>query len=165
MLRMINLTNIAIYPGSFDPCTNGHLDIIERSSKIFEKVIVAVLVNSSKTPTFTVDERIELLKEATAHIKNVEVVGFNGLLAQFADQQNAKVIIKGLRAVSDFEYEFQMSLTNTKLNPNVETLFMTTKSENMYLSSSIVREVARYGGSIDDMVPAIIKNKIYKKFQ
>ncbi|MEE1042746.1 MAG: pantetheine-phosphate adenylyltransferase, partial [Clostridia bacterium] len=111
---------MAIYPGSFDPCTNGHLDIIERSSKIFEKVIVAVLVNSSKTPTFTVDERIELLKEATSHLRNVEIMGFNGLLAQFADQQNAKVIIKGLRAVSDFEYEFQMSLTNTKLNPNVE---------------------------------------------
>ena len=159
------MTNIAIYPGSFDPCTNGHLDIIERSSKIFEKVIVAVLVNSSKTPTFTVDERIELLKEATSHIPNVEVMGFNGLLAQFAEQQKAKVIVKGLRAVSDFEYEFQMSLTNNKLNPNVETLFMTTKSENMYLSSSIVREVARYGGSIEDMVPATIVNKIYKKFQ
>ena len=159
------MKNIAIYPGSFDPCTNGHLDIIERSSKIFEKVIVAVLVNSSKTPTFTLEERTELLKAATAHLPNVEVMGFNGLLAQFAEQQNAKVIVKGLRAVSDFEYEFQMSLTNNKLNPNVETLFMTTKSENMYLSSSIVREVARYGGSIEDMVPATIVNKIYKKFQ
>ena len=157
---MINLTNIAIYPGSFDPCTNGHLDIIERSSKIFEKVIVAVLLNSSKTPTFTVEERIDLLKTATEHITNVEVVSFNGLLAQFAQDRNAKVIIKGLRAVSDFEYEFQMSLTNTKLNPNVETLFMTTKSENMYLSSSIVREVARYGGDISDMVPKVITEKI-----
>lgn len=162
---MINVKNIAIYPGSFDPCTNGHLDIIERSSTIFEKVIVAVLVNSSKVPTFTVDERIELLKIATAHIPNVEVMGFNGLLAQFAEQQKAKVIIKGLRAVSDFEYEFQMSLTNNKLNPNVETLFMTTKSENMYLSSSIVREVARYGGSVEDMVPEAITEQIYKKFQ
>ena len=162
---MINLTNIAIDPGSFDPCTNGHLDIIERSSKIFEKVIVAVLLNSSKTPTFTVEERIDLLKTATEHITNVEVVSFNGLLAQFAQDRNAKVIIKGLRAVSDFEYEFQMSLTNTKLNPNVETLFMTTKSENMYLSSSIVREVARYGGDISDMVPKVITEKIYKKFK
>ena len=162
---MIDLTNIAIYPGSFDPCTNGHLDIIERSSKIFEKVIVAVLLNSSKTPTFTVEERIDLLKTATEHITNVEVVSFNGLLAQFAQDRNAKVIIKGLRAVSDFEYEFQMSLTNTKLNPNVETLFMTTKSENMYLSSSIVREVARYGGDISDMVPKVITEKIYKKFK
>ncbi|MBR5518045.1 MAG: pantetheine-phosphate adenylyltransferase [Clostridia bacterium] len=162
---MIKLTNTAIYPGSFDPCTNGHLDIIERSSKIFEKVIVAVLINSSKTPTFTVEERIDLLKTATEHIPNVEVVSFNGLLAQFAQDRNAKVIIKGLRAVSDFEYEFQMSLTNTKLNPNVETLFMTTKSENMYLSSSIVREVARYGGDISDMVPKVITEKIYKKFK
>lgn len=159
------MTNTAIYPGSFDPCTNGHLDIIERSSKIFEKVIVAVLINSSKTPTFTVEERIDLLKTATEHIPNVEVVSFNGLLAQFAQDRNAKVIIKGLRAVSDFEYEFQMSLTNTKLNPNVETLFMTTKSENMYLSSSIVREVARYGGDISDMVPKVITEKIYKKFK
>ena len=162
---MIKLTNTAIYPGSFDPCTNGHLDIIERSSKIFEKVIVAVLINSSKTPTFTVEERIDLLKTATEHIPNVEVVSFNGLLAQFAQDRNAKVIVKGLRAVSDFEYEFQMSLTNTKLNPNVETLFMTTKSENMYLSSSIVREVARYGGDISDMVPKVITEKIYKKFK
>ncbi len=159
------MKNIAIYPGSFDPCTNGHLDIIERSSEIFEKVIVAILVNSSKTPTFSVEERVELLKSATAHIPNVEVMCFDGLLAQFAQQQGAKVIIKGLRAVSDFEYEFQMSLTNTKLNPNVETLFMTTKSENMYLSSSIVREVARYGGSVENMVPAVILDKIYKKFQ
>ena len=159
------MKNIAIYPGSFDPCTNGHLDIIERSSSIFEKVIVAILVNSSKTPTFTVEERVELLKAATAHIPNVEVMCFNGLLAQFAEQQGAKVIIKGLRAVSDFEYEFQMSLTNAKLNPNVETLFMTTKSENMYLSSSIVREVARYGGSVEDMVPSVILEQIYKKFQ
>ena len=158
------MTNIAIYPGSFDPCTNGHLDIIERSSKIFEKVIVAVLLNSSKTPTFTVEERIDLLKTATEHITNVEVVSFNGLLAQFAQDRNAKVIIKGLRAVSDFEYEFQMSLTNTKLNPNVETLFMTTKSENMYLSSSIVREVARYGGDISDMVPKVITEKIYNGY-
>ncbi len=159
------MKNIAIYPGSFDPCTNGHLDIIERSSKIFEKVIVAVLVNSSKTPTFTVEERMDLLKTATKHIPNVEVMTFNGLLAQFAEQQKAKIIIKGLRAVSDFEYEFQMSLTNNKLNPNVETLFMTTKSENMYLSSSIVREVARYGGSIEGMVPDVITEKIYKKFK
>lgn len=159
------MKNIAIYPGSFDPCTNGHLDIIERSSKIFEKVIVAVLVNSSKTPTFTVEERMDLLKTATKHILNVEVMTFNGLLAQFAEQQKAKVIIKGLRAVSDFEYEFQMSLTNNKLNPNVETLFMTTKSENMYLSSSIVREVARYGGNISGMVPDVITEKIYNKFK
>lgn len=159
------MNSIAVYPGSFDPCTKGHLDIIERSSKIFEKVIVAVLVNSSKTPTFTLEEKIQFLKMSTAHIKNIEICSFNGLLADFAEEKGAKVIIKGLRAVSDFEYEFQMSLTNRKLNPGVETLFMTTSSENMYLSSSIVREIARLGGDIEGMVPEVIKDLIYKKYQ
>lgn len=158
------MENIAIYPGSFDPCTKGHLDIIERSAKIFDKVIVAVLVNSSKNSTFTVEERLDFLKMSTSHVKNVEICCFDGLLANFADQRNAKVIVRGLRAVSDFEYEFQMSLTNRELNPKVETLFMTTTAENMYLSSSIVKEVARLGGSIEDMVPEVIKNLIYKKF-
>lgn len=159
------MENIAIYPGSFDPCTKGHLDIIERSAKIFDKVIVAVLINSSKNPTFTVEERLEFLKMSTAHIKNVEICCFEGLLANYADECNAKVIIRGLRAVSDFEYEFQMSLTNRELNPKVETLFMTTTAENMYLSSSIVKEVAMLGGSIEDMVPEVIKDLIYKKYQ
>lgn len=159
------MNSIAVYPGSFDPCTKGHLDIIERSSRIFEKVIVAVLINSVKTPTFTLEEKIQFLKMSTEHIKNVEICSFNGLLADFAEEKNAKVIIKGLRAVSDFEYEFQMSLTNRKLNPGVETLFMTTASENMYLSSSIVREIARLGGDIDGMVPDAIKDLIYKKYQ
>ena len=157
------MTNIAIYPGSFDPCTNGHLDIIERSSKIFEKVIVAVLVNSSKTPTFTVEERTELLKTATAHIPNVEVMCFNGLLAQFAEQQKAKVIIKGLRAVSDFEYEFQMAITNKKLNPQLETIFLMANSESMYLSSSMVREVASMGGDISNFVPKCIHDRIVNR--
>lgn len=161
---MIKLENIAIYPGSFDPCTVGHLDIISRSAKIFDKVIVAVLVNSSKTPTFSVEERVRFLEMSTSHIKNVEITEFNGLLAEYAEKKKAKVIIKGLRAVSDFEYEFQMSLTNHKLNPEVETLFMTTTSENMYLSSSIVREIASLNGSIDGMVPDVIKDFIYKKY-
>ena len=159
------MENIAIYPGSFDPCTKGHLDIIERSAKIFDKVIVAVLTNSSKNSTFTVEERLDFLKKSTSHVKNVEICCFDGLLANFADQRNAKVIVRGLRAVSDFEYEFQMSLTNRELNPKVETLFMTTTAENMYLSSSIVKEVAKLGGSIEDMVPNVIKDLIYKKFQ
>ena len=159
------MENIAIYPGSFDPCTVGHLDIIERSSKIFDKVIVAVLANNSKTPTFTVQERIDLLRTAASYIDNVEICGFDGLLAEFAEQRHARVIIKGLRAVSDFEYEFQMSLINRRLNSNVETLFMTATAENMYLSSSIVREVAMLGGSIDGMVPDIIKDSIYKKYK
>lgn len=159
------MNNIAIYPGSFDPCTRGHLDIIERSARIFDKVIVAVLVNSSKDPTFTLEEKIKFLKMSTTHLKNVEICGFNGLLAEFAEEKKAKVIVKGLRAVSDFEYEFQMSLTNRKLNPDVETLFMTTTAENMYLSSSIVREIASLGGDIDGMVPEVIKDLIYKKYQ
>ena len=159
------MENIAIYPGSFDPCTKGHLDIVERSAKIFDKLIVAVLTNSSKNSTFTVHERLDFLKMSTSHIKNVEICCFDGLLANFADQRNAKVIIRGLRAVSDFEYEFQMSLTNRELNPKVETLFMTTAAENMYLSSSIVKEVAKLGGSIEDMVPETIKDLIYKKYQ
>ena len=158
------MKKIAVYPGSFDPCTNGHLDIIERSAKIFDKIIVAVLINSSKKPTFSVEERIALLKKATEHIDNVEIDVFQGLLAEYAQLKGAKTIVKGLRAVSDFEYEFQMALTNKKLNPDIETLFMTATAENMYLSSRIVREVARLNGTIDGMVPEKIKDLIYKKY-
>ena len=162
---MINLTNIAIYPGSFDPCTNGHLDIIERSSKIFEKVIVAVLLNSSKTPTFTVEERIDLLKTATEHITNVEVVSFHGLLVDFVKEHNASVILKGLRAFSDFEYEFQMALMNTKLDPSTETLFMMTSSQYSYLSSSAVKQVSRFNGNLDGLVPKVVEEAIKKKME
>jgi len=156
---------IAIYPGSFDPCTNGHLDVIARSAKIFDKLIVAVLTNVNKVPAFTAAERVDFLERVTKGINNIEIKTFSGLLADFARDNNAGVIIKGLRAVSDFEYEFQMALTNTKLNPNTETLFMTTSANNMYLSSSIVKEIARYGGSLDDMVPAEIQSSIYDKFR
>lgn len=145
--------SIAVYPGSFDPCTNGHLDIIDRSAQLFDKVIVAVLTNSSKTPVFTVSERIELLKTATADYSNVEVCSFSGLLVDFLRKINAKVVIKGIRAVSDFEYEFQMALTNKALYPELETLFMHSSQEYMFLSSSVVREVAKYGGSLTGLVP------------
>ena len=143
----------AVYPGSFDPCTNGHLDIIDRSAQLFDKVIVAVLTNSSKTPVFTVSERIELLKTATADYSNVEVCSFSGLLVDFLRKIDVKVVIKGISAVSDFEYEFQMALTNKALYPELETLFMHSSQEYMFLSSSVVREVAKYGGSLTGLVP------------
>lgn len=153
---------IAVYPGSFDPCTFGHLDIIERSSKLFDKLVVAVLTNSSKSPMFTAEERIELLKKATSAYDNVEVCSFSGLLVDFLRQINASVVIKGIRAISDFEYEFQMALTNKALYPEMETLFMHTSKDYMFLSSSIVREIAAYNGSLtglvpEDLIPIIIK--------
>ena len=136
----------AIYPGSFAPVTNGHLDIIKRSSAIFDKLYVAVSINRSKTPLFTVEERIELIRRVTKSIPNVEVVTFNGLLADFAREKGANVIVKGLRAVTDFEYEFQMALMNKKLNPETETLFMTTSQNYSFLSSSIVKEIGALAG-------------------
>ena len=143
----------AVYPGSFDPCTNGHLDIIRRSAELFDKVIVAVLVNSSKTPLFTVDERIKLLKTVLDDYPNVEVLSFSGLLVDFLREIKVNVVVKGIRAVSDFEYEFQMALTNKALYPDIETMFLHTNQEYMFLSSSIVKEVAKYGGSLKGLVP------------
>ena len=155
----------AIYPGSFDPLTNGHLDIISRSAEIFDKVIVAVSVNSQKKPLFTIEERIEMVKSIVKEIKNVEVKTFTGLLADFAINENAKVLIKGLRAVSDFEYEFQMALINKQLQPELETLFMMCNKEYSYLSSSIVKEVARYGGDLTGLVPDMLIEKIKNKLK
>ena len=155
---------IAIYPGSFDPITNGHLDIIERSSKIFDKVIVSVLHNSAKHPAFTVDERVEFIKLATSHLKNVEIDFFDGLLVDYAKKKSATTIIKGLRAVSDFEYEMQMALMNRRQNPEIETMFLISSSEYSFLSSSIVKEIAHLGGNLDGFVPECIKAQIYNKF-
>ncbi len=143
----------AVYPGSFDPCTNGHLDIIRRASKLFGKVVVAVLVNEKKNPMFSFEERVELLKKATADIENVEICSFSGLLAEFMEQNAYNMIIKGLRAVSDYEYEFQMALTNRALCDKVETVFMPCSSEFMFLSSSIVKEIAKYNGELKGLVP------------
>lgn len=154
---------IAICPGSFDPVTLGHLDIINRARKVFDHTIVAVLVNPDKHTSFTVDERIELLKRATAGMDDVEVVGFEGLLADYARMRNATAIVKGLRALSDFEYEFQMALTNKKLNPNLETMFLTTNAENMFLSSSIVKQIAKFGGDISNFVPECILEDIKER--
>lgn len=150
---------VAIYPGSFDPITNGHLDIITRGSKIFDKLIVGVLVNVDKVGLFEIEERVELIKRVTSHLHNVEVISFKGLLVDLAKEYDARVILKGLRAVSDFEYEFQMALMNSQLDSNIETLFMTTSAANSFLSSSSVKQVAKFGGGINLRplaLPAII---------
>ena len=156
---------IAVYPGSFDPVTNGHLDIIERAAGVFDKVIVSILQNSSKKPMFSMDEKVELLKRVTKHLDNVEIDHFSGLLVNYMKNKNAKVIIKGLRAVSDFEYEFQMALMNNKLEPGIETLFMMTSSKYSYLSSSIVKEVGNLGGCLKELVPNEIIYDILKKIR
>ena len=154
---------IAICPGSFDPITKGHVDIIERTSKLFDKVYAVVMVNPSKTPTFTTEERVDMIKKCTAHLENVEAESFEGLIADYAKQKNASTLVKGLRAVTDFEYEFQQALTNKKLNSDLETLFMVTNQEYMYLSSTIVRQIAEFGGDIEQFVPHEIKDELIKK--
>lgn len=156
--------NIAIYPGSFDPITNGHLDIIDRGSKIYDKLIVAVLVNVDKKCLFSIDERVELIKRVTKDLDNVEVLSFEGLLVDFAKLHNSKVILKGLRTMSDFEYEFQMALMNSKLNPDIETVFMMTSSAYSYVSSSSVKQVAKFGGSINGLVPEELIEEVMDKF-
>ena len=155
---------IAICPGSFDPITKGHLDIISRSAKMFDKVIVVVMSNVYKNgSTFTIEQRIDMIKKSVKNLKNVEVDYFDGLLADYAASKNARVVIKGLRAMSDFEYEFQMALANKKLNPELETVFLTTSAENMYLSSSMVKQIASMGGDVSDFVPKAIYNYITEK--
>ena len=155
---------VAVYPGSFDPCTNGHLDIINRPSQLFEKVAVAVLINAKKHPVFTLEERVEMLKKVTGHNPNVEVVSFSGLLAEFMKENSYSVIIKGLRAVSDFEYEFQLALTNRVLYDKIETVFIPCSSEFMFLSSSVVKEVAKYNGDLDALVPTELVPQIKRRF-
>jgi len=156
---------IAIYPGSFDPVTNGHLDVIKRASKLYDKVIVGVLSNSNKSPLFTADERVEMISQATEDIPNVSVDKFSGLLVDFVTKNNASVIIKGLRTVADFEYEFQMALLNKALNPEYETVFLMTDMKYSYISSSIVKEVAKLHGDLTGFVPAQIINKIENKYR
>ncbi len=154
---------IAVCPGSFDPITIGHLDIIKRASCMFDKLIIVVMKNINKTGSFSENERKELILKCVSDIENVEVDIYDGLLADYAKQVNACAIIKGLRAMSDFEYEFQMALTNKKLNPDIETLFLTTSAENMYLSSSMVKQIASMGGDVSDFVPQIIHDDIVKR--
>lgn len=154
-----------IYPGSFDPVTNGHLDIIERAAKICDKLIVAVLISHSKQPLFQMDERVALLNRVLQHIPNVEVDCFSGLLVDYVVKKQADVIIKGLRAVSDFEYELQMALLNKRQAPDIETLFMMSSVNYSFLSSSMVKELARYGGDIKGLVPECIEEDIVNKFK
>ena len=153
----------AIYPGSFDPVTFGHLDIIGRSSKITDEVIVGVLCNKSKRPLFSVEERVKMLEEVTKDLPNVKVVTFDGLLIDFANEMKANAIIRGLRAITDFEYELQMAQTNHKLSDSVETIFLTTNLNYSYLSSTIVKEVASFGGDISQFVPEVVMHKIKDK--
>ena len=156
---------IYVYPGSFDPVTNGHLDVITRASKLCDKLIVAVLVNNSKKPCFTLDERVDLLKCAIKGLDYVEIESFTGLLIDFMHRKKASVIIKGLRAVSDFEYELQMALLNKNQSPDIETLFMMTNINYSFLSSSSVKELARNNGCIDGLVPDCIKEKVINKYK
>ena len=154
----------AIYPGSFDPVTYGHIDIIQRAAEIFDELVVAVLNNTAKTPLFSVDERVNILKEVVKDIPNVSVLSYEGLLVDFAMANNAGVIVRGLRAVTDFEYELQLAQTNSVLNSGVDTLFLTTSLRYAYLSSSTVKEVASYGGDISKFVPPFVEKLTFEKF-
>ena len=156
---------IAVYPGSFDPITNGHLDIIERASRVYDKLVVGVLSNASKTPLFSGKKRVEMIRLVTKHFDNVEVDTFTGLLVDFAASKNATVIVKGLRTVADFEYEFQMALLNKALNPEYETMFMMTNTKYSYISSSMVKELAGFHGDLTGLVPCEIIETIEEKYK
>ncbi len=156
---------IAVYPGSFDPITNGHLDIIERASRVYDKLVVGVLSNASKSPLFAAEKRVEMIRLVTKHLDNVEVDTFTGLLVDFAASKNATVIVKGLRTVADFEYEFQMALLNKALNPEYETMFMMTNTKYSYISSSMVKELAGFHGDLTGLVPCEIIETIEEKYK
>lgn len=159
------MNRIAIYPGSFDPPTNGHLDIIKRGRQLFDKVIVAILINPSKNALFSVEERKEMLRFSLKGFPNVEVDAFNGLLVDYAVAREAKAILRGMRAVSDFEYEFQMALMNRRLNREVQTVFLMTGLRWIFTSSSIIKEAARFGGNVESMVPALVHEKLMEKMK
>lgn len=153
-----------IYPGSFDPLTNGHLDVIQRAAKLFDRVIVSVAKNESKNPLFTQDERLDLVKRAVVSLSNVEADAFDGLLVEYVEQRSAQAVLRGLRAVSDFEFEFQLALMNRKLNERVETIFMMPKDTYTFLSSRIVKEISRLGGDVSCFVPAHVRDALKFKF-
>jgi len=160
-----NLKKIAICPGSFDPITYGHLDIIQRGAKVFDEVFVGVLHNSAKKSLFTLEERVNLIEEATAHIPNVKVESFQGLTVDYAKSKNACAMIRGLRAVTDFEYEMQITSMNRVLDDGIETFFIMTNNQYSFLSSSIVKEVAKYGGNISELVPKSVQEALLRKMQ
>ncbi|HIF9076217.1 TPA: pantetheine-phosphate adenylyltransferase [Photobacterium damselae] len=157
------MTTRVIYPGTFDPITNGHLDLIERAAAMFDTVIVGVAYNPTKKPLFNLDERVALAQSVTQHLPNVEIVGFSGLLVNFAKEHNANVLVRGLRAVSDFEYEFQLANMNRRLMPELETVFLTPAEENSFISSTIVKEVALHKGDVSQFVPNQISQALNKK--
>ncbi|UAA38851.1 pantetheine-phosphate adenylyltransferase [Paraneptunicella aestuarii] len=158
------MNNKAIYPGTFDPVTNGHADLIERAAKLFDHVTVGIASNPSKQPLFTLEERVDLIKKITGHLDNVEVIGFKGLLADFAKEQNANILIRGLRAVSDFEYEFQLANMNRRLNRALESVFLTPAEENSFISSTLVKEVAMHRGRVNEFCHPIVEQALLNKF-
>ncbi|MBN2327293.1 MAG: pantetheine-phosphate adenylyltransferase [Candidatus Omnitrophica bacterium] len=155
---------IAVYPGMFDPVTNGHLDLIERGVRIFDRLIVAVVTNPRKTPLFSIDERLDMLREATKGMGDIELDAFDGLLVRYVRQKKANVILRGLRAVSDFEYEFEMALTNRQMASDIETVFMAPNLEYIYLRARLVKEVARYNGDVSHYAPDYVVKKLKEKF-
>jgi len=155
---------VAVYPGSFDPITNGHLDVIERGRKLFDRLIVAILRNPQKVPLFSIEEREAMIREAVKDFPNVEVAVFDGLLVKFAREQGCRVIVRGLRAISDYEYETQIALVNRKMAPEIETIFLPTSAEYSYLNSTVVKELARFGGCVGELVPPVVEKKLWEKF-
>lgn len=156
--------NSVVYPGTFDPVTNGHLDLMARASRLFDNVIVAVAASTKKNPLLTLDERVQLIEESASHLPNIKVVGFSKLLAEFVQEQGANALIRGLRAVSDFEYEFQLADMNRRLAPGVESIFLTPANHLSYISSSLIREIASLGGDITEFVPPPVAAALQKKF-
>ena len=157
------MPTLAVYPGSFDPLTNGHVDIISRGARLFDRIVVAILINAEKSPLFSMEERVDIARAVFQHQKNVEVDTFDGLLVDYVERRGAKVIVRGLRAISDFEFEFQMALMNQRLNPKIETVFMMPAEQYTYTSSRLIKEVFRLGGRVHGLVPELVEERLREK--